>query len=141
LSEGGQDNVELVRDAYAAFARGGINAVLPFITEDVTIHSIPEWPDDSEYHGHEGFRKLTVAWTDHFEGWGFDIEDVRDAGEDVVALLRMKGEAKVSGMSIAAELGAVYSRISDGRVGEIRFHSSWREALTAAGLDPATAGE
>lgn len=137
---GGPDNVELLRAAYAAFDREGIDGALPFLADNVTIHSVPEWPDDSEYHGHDGFRKLTSAWTENFEGFGFDVEDVRDAGEEVVVLLRMKGDAKTSGVSLAAEIGAVYSEIRDGRVGEIRFHPSWKEALAAAGLDQGAAG-
>ena len=130
-----RENVELVRDAYAAFDREGIEGALRFVSEDVTIYSIPDWPDDSEYHGHDGFRKLTVAWTENFEGFGFDVEDIRAAGEEVVVLLRMKGEAKTSGVSLAAEVGAVYSEIRGGRVGAIRFHPSWKDAMAATGLD------
>ena len=134
MDESGRGNVELVRDAFAAFERGGVDAVLPLIAEDVRIYSLPDWPDDAEYHGHEGFRKLTVAWTEHFDGFGFEVEDLRDAGDKVAVLLRMMGRAKVSGMPLTQEIGAVFSRFGDGRVGEVRYHPSWEEALAAASV-------
>ena len=125
-------NVELVRDAFAAFDRGGIDAVLPFVDEDVTVHSLPEWPDDAEYHGHDGFRKLSEAWTENFEDFGFEVADIREGRTAVVALLRMKGRARASGLDMADEIGAVFSRFRGGAVGEIRYLPSWDEALAQA---------
>ena len=56
-----EENVEAVRRGYAAFTTEGIEGAIPFYTEDVVIYSIPEWPDDPEYHGHDGVRKLDSA--------------------------------------------------------------------------------
>jgi hypothetical protein len=44
----------------------------------------------------------------------------------------MKGRAKVSGMSLGQEIGAVFSRLGAGRVGQVRYYPSWEEALAAA---------
>jgi len=133
LSGGGAGNVELVSRAFDTFDREGLEPVLPFIAEDVAIHSLPDWPDDSEYRGHDGFRKLTAAWTEHFDGFGFDVEEIRGAGEEVAVRLRLKGQAKVSGMPLADEIGAVFA-FGDDRVREIRYLPTWEDALAAAGL-------
>jgi ketosteroid isomerase-like protein len=108
--------------------------VLPFTAEDVLIYSMPEWPDDSEYHGHAGFRKLTQQWTDNFDDFDFVVADVRDGGDMVVALLSMTGRMKRLGVPMSAELGAVFSEITDGLPRVIRFFGSWPDALAAAGL-------
>jgi hypothetical protein len=61
-----RENVETVRLSFAAFAEHGVEGVLPFNSHDVVIYSMPEWPDDSEYHGHDGLRKLARQWTENF---------------------------------------------------------------------------
>lgn len=129
-----QENVDYVRRAFAAFDEGGIEAVLPFTPEDFVIYSMPEWPDDPEYHGHDGFRKLTRQWTENFDEFGFEVADIRDGGGTVAALLSMTGRVKELGVPMAAEIGAVYSRFTDGMPSEVRFFGSWTEALEAAGV-------
>jgi ketosteroid isomerase-like protein len=57
-----QENVELVRRGYAAYEKEGVEGVIPFFNEDAVLVSIPEWPDDPEYHGHDGgLRKLSAV--------------------------------------------------------------------------------
>ena len=68
--------------------------MVPFVTTDTVIYSLPEFPDDAEFHGHEGLRKLAGQWADNFDQFGFDVHDVRDAGGFVVALLTMTGQIK-----------------------------------------------
>ncbi|MGH2922580.1 MAG: nuclear transport factor 2 family protein [Solirubrobacterales bacterium] len=80
------ERVELVRNAFA-FERGRIEALRPFLADDLAVYALPDWPDDSEYHGHDGMRKLTDSWTEHFEDFGFELVDLLDADEQVVCLL------------------------------------------------------
>ena len=42
-----QENVDHIRRAFAAFAEEGTDAVIPFLTTDTVIYSMPEWPDDA----------------------------------------------------------------------------------------------
>ena len=37
-----EENVEVVRRGYAAFAEKGVEGAIPFFTEDAVIYSIPE---------------------------------------------------------------------------------------------------
>src|SRR5688572_17999240 len=112
-----RENVEIVRRAFALFSEGGIEAVLPLATEDLAIYSMPDWPDDSEYHGHAGFRKLAKAWTENFDGFGFELRETRDAGDEVVALLAMTGQIKGSGDPVQQEIAGVFSDFRGGRFG------------------------
>jgi ketosteroid isomerase-like protein len=129
-----QENVEIIRRGYADFAQKGVEGVIPFYTEEAIIYSIPEWPDDPEYHGHDGVRKLTGQWTDNFDDFGLDLRELHDGGATVVALFELTGQTKGSGIPMRMEIGAVFSGFRDGRVARQRLFSSWKLALEAAGL-------
>ena len=129
-----QDNVELVQRAFDAFSVGGVEAALPFYSRDVVMYSVPEWPEDPLYRGHDGARKLTGAWTDNFDEWGWEVHELRDVGTGVVALVEMTGGIKDSGVPIRQPVGIVCSDFRDGTVGEFRFFLTWQAALEAVGL-------
>ena len=129
-----QANVEIVRRGFAALAEQGAEGVIPYFTEDVVIYSIPEWPDDPEYHGHDGVRRLFRQWAENFDEFRLELRDVQDGGDCVVGLLELGGQTKRAALPMRMEIGAVYSRITDGRVAGLRLFSSWSGALEAAGL-------
>ena len=129
-----QENVDHVRRSFAAFADDGVEAAVLFATPDAVIYSMPGWPDDAEYHGPDGFRKLAGQWEENFEDFGFEVFDVRDAGAAVVALVDMTGRIKGSRASVNAQIGAVFSDFRDGLFGCSRYFSTWQEALEAVGL-------
>jgi ketosteroid isomerase-like protein len=122
-----------VRRGYAAFAEKGVEGVIPFFTADAVIYSIPEWPDDPEYHGHDGLRKLTRQWTENFDAFGFDISELRDGGDTVIALFELVGETKDSAMPMRMQIGAFFE-FREGRIARQRLFSSWESTLDAAGL-------
>ena len=130
-----QKNVELVRRANAAYAAGGMDAALPFFADDTVLYSIPEWPDDPEYHGHDGLRRLDRQWRDNFDDFGFEAQEIHDAGASVVSLHSLTGRTKESGVPMAMQIGAVITGFADGRIGAQRLFPSWEAALEAAGLE------
>ena len=129
-----QQNVEIVRRGFAALAEQGVEGVIPYFIEDVVIYSIPEWPDDPEYHGHDGARRLFGQWAENFDEFRLELRDVHDGGDSVVGLLELGGQTKRAALPMRMEIGAVYSGITDGRVAGLRLFPSWELALEAAGL-------
>ncbi len=129
-----QEDLEIVRRANAAYAEGGMDAALPFFTDDTVLYSIPEWPDDPEYHGHEGLRRLDQQWRDNFDDFGFEVQELYDAGDSVVSLHALTGRTKDSGIPMMMQIGAVVTGFADGRIGAQRLFPSWESALEAAGL-------
>jgi ketosteroid isomerase-like protein len=129
-----EENVEIVRRANAAYAAGGMDAALSYFTDDTVLCSIPEWPDDPEYHGHDGLRRLDRQWRDNFDDFGFDAQELRDAGHAVVSLHELTGRTKGSRIPMTMHIGAVVSEFADGRIGVQRLFPSWESALQAAGL-------
>ncbi|MGI8512553.1 MAG: nuclear transport factor 2 family protein [Solirubrobacteraceae bacterium] len=129
-----QENVEIVRRGYEAFARGGVEALMPFFTRDVVFHPFPEWVEENEYRGHAGVRAVTSVWTDNFDDFEFEVSELREVGDKVVMLGATVGRIQGSGVPIRQPLGAVYSDFRDGQVGEGRNFLTWQQALEAVGL-------
>ena len=130
-----EENVEAVRRGYAAFTTEGVEGAIPFYTEDVVIYSIPEWPDDPEYHGHDGVRKLIRQWAENFDDFGIDVRELHDGGDTVVALIELTGQTKSSAIPMRMQIGTVSSGFTNGRVARQHLFSSWEVALEAAGLE------
>jgi ketosteroid isomerase-like protein len=128
-----QTNVEIVRRGFAALAEQGVEGVIRYFTEDVVIYSIPEWPDDPEYHGHDGVRRLFRQWAENFDEFRLELRELHDGGDSVVGLLELSGQTKRAALPMRMEIGAVYSGITDGRVAGLRLFSSWSGAWKRPG--------
>jgi ketosteroid isomerase-like protein len=129
-----RENVEAVRVAWDAFDRGGVEALLRLLPQDVVWYPVEEWLEDPVYHGHDGARNLIAAFTANFDDWGWEVQELRDAGTRVVSLVDMIGRIKPSGVPIRQPMGVVHSDIRDGMLGEARFFLTWQQALEAVGL-------
>jgi ketosteroid isomerase-like protein len=130
-----QDNVELVRRVIQALNAGGVEAALSLhlYAEDVRIYPSSEWPEEEMYRGHSGFRSLYHAWTDHFDDWSWELQEIRDLGDQVVGLVEMRGRLKDSDVAICEPWGVVCS-VRDGCISEVWHFRNQRQALEAVGL-------
>ena len=93
-----------------------------------------DWPEDV-YRGHDGFRKF---WDDYLSVWEeveFIIDEIIDAGGQIVVFLRQRALGKVSGVRGEFSPYAQIATISDGLVTRLAFYSDRDEALAAAGLN------
>jgi ketosteroid isomerase-like protein len=130
-----QENVELVRTAFETFSAEDIDAALSFCSPDVVWYTTDRWLDGSAYSGHDGMRRLAAALPEHLDGFRFQVHEMRDAPDRVVACVDMIGRIKHSESEVTQRLGFVVSGFRDGTFREVRSFPSWSEALTAAGLD------
>ncbi|HEY4428051.1 MAG TPA: nuclear transport factor 2 family protein [Solirubrobacteraceae bacterium] len=130
-----QENVELARKLFEAHRAGGIDAVLPFYPSDVRMSPGRNWVEEPVYHGHEGVRTLNGLFAENFDDWGWVVHEIRDAGDQVVALVEMTGRIKGSGVPVSTRQGIVASDFRAGTVADLRFFDSWEEALEAVGLE------
>jgi ketosteroid isomerase-like protein len=130
-----RENVEIVRNAFDTFGAEGIDAALSFYSPDVVWYPDNRWLDDSAYRGHDGMRRLSAAFSENFDDFRFEVHDIRDAQDRVVALVEMIGRIKRSGAEVSQRRGFVVSGFRDGKFREVRTFPSWSEALKAAGLE------
>ncbi len=130
-----QENIDLVEGAFAAFSAGNFDDALMFFTADAAWYTSDRWLEGSAYRGHDGLRRLVAGFTDNFDGLGYDVEEVRAVDDRVVALVHMTGRIKDSAQPISQPLGLVVSDFRDGAFGEVRAYATWRDALSAVGLE------
>jgi ketosteroid isomerase-like protein len=129
-----QENVEIVRNAFQTFGAEGIDAALSFVLPDVVWYPTDRWLDGFAYRGHDGLRTLSAAFSENFDDFRYEVYDVRDAQDRVVALVDMTGRIKHSRAVVSQRLGFVTSGFRDGQFREVRAFSSWSDALKAVGL-------
>ena len=130
-----QENVEVMKLAYEAFARGGLDRYMEQFADDVEFRAPEGAPDDvGPIHGKTALRAWLQDWIDTFEGFWFEAVEFIDAGEDqVVVVERFGGRAKLSGIE-TEQTEAVVSTIRDGKIAHYREFITRDEALEAAGL-------
>jgi ketosteroid isomerase-like protein len=129
-----QENVEVVRRAFEAFARGGIEAMIEYAAPDCVFYPDPSWMEEREYRGREAFIAFNRTQTDAFGDFTIEVHDIRPVGDRVLALTEFVGQASASGVAIRQQAAHVFSDFRDGLIGEDRTFLSWDAALEAVGL-------
>jgi len=129
-----RENVAIVRRAIDAFASAGTSAPIQgLVAEDVEWRPAFEVAGGTTYVGREGSERFMKEWTEDFDDWTLETEDLLDAGEAVVARLRQTARGKGSGASVELRFGAVF-RLRDARIARIELYMTVAEALEAVGL-------
>jgi uncharacterized protein len=130
-----EENVKIVRDVAEAFSRGDLDAWIEYCTDDIDYRAIEGAPDDhGPIHGKDAVRAYVQDWQDTFDDLTSEPVELIDAGEDnVVAVFRNRGRAKLSGVETELTYAALYT-FRDGKVARGREYWTREEALEAAGL-------
>ena len=97
-------------------------------------YTTDRWLDGSAYRGHDGIRRLDAAFAENFDDWRFEVRNIRDAHDQVVALTEMVGRIRGSASSVSQQVGFVISDFRGGTIGNVRAFATWADALDAAGL-------
>jgi len=141
-----EENVELVRRLLDMFARRDHEGVFEFYDPDIewdagnppgasTGPGPPIGDLEGVYRGHEGVRTYWRRWLEAWQDIEFEVQDVLDGGDEVVALIRNQRQwGRHSG--IATEMppyGLVFT-IRDGKVVRWRSYPDQQSALEAGGL-------
>jgi ketosteroid isomerase-like protein len=132
-------NVELVRRLLDMFAKRDHEAVFAFydpeIEWDATAGSGSLNDLAGVYHGHEGVRTFWRRWLQAWKDLEFELEDVVDAGDDVVALIRTQRQwGRHSGIVTDMPPYGIVFTVRDGKVVRWRSFPSQEAALEAVGL-------
>jgi ketosteroid isomerase-like protein len=109
-----------------------------FLDPEIEWHDTPTYPSADVYVGREAFGRHAAEYEDAWADWGIAIEDIRAAGDRVVARIRYRGVGKQSGAPITGGLetpatGAVFE-LRGGRILRVVQFVSYEEALEAVGL-------
>lgn len=120
---------------YDAFNRGDVEASLETIHPDIEWHTyIVPGPGGGTYRGHEGVRELWSEAKRVFGGFKNIPERLVDAGDQVVAFVRVEGVGTQSGAPVEARIAHLFSFAED-KVIRIESFADRGEALRAAGVE------
>ena len=133
-----KENVEIVRRVYMAVAQGDTEGVLaaydPAVEWDFRGSPFRDFLKESVYRGHEGIRRFIGERYD--DAWA-DIEDhldeVIDAGDQVVSVVTSRGRGRASGVEVNREHAGLWT-IRAGNIVRVAWFGTRAEALGAAGL-------
>lgn len=128
------ENVEIVRAAWAAYARGDYDNSLAAYAENTVWDDTRYRPDGAVHRGHRAIVDVARTWRGTWENYVIEAEEVREAGEDTVAVvLRETGEGKGGGVELTNRWGIVVT-VLDGRIVHTMVYPTPREALESAWL-------
>jgi ketosteroid isomerase-like protein len=128
-----QENVEVVRQYFAAYDEGGLDALAEFWHPEINWRAVEGYLDDAGViRGPDAMRDYFRQWNEAFDELRAEIEQLTDAGEQVVAAVRGIGRMKGSDAEVDIRYGVVFW-IRDGKIVQGREYATGAEALEAAG--------
>ncbi len=129
-----QENVETLRRGFEHFLSTG-EFLAPIFHPDFVwdMSTFRGWPERQTYAGIEGAREFMAEWLDAWEDWELDVEELLDAGERVVAIVRQRGRSKATGVSVEMHFAQVWA-FREGKQVRMEMYADPAEALEAVGL-------
>lgn len=92
------ENAKIVESVYAAYARRDVPAVLNMTDPEFEVVQTQLLPWGGHYQGRDGLQRFLGLLMEYVEGLP-QIEEYVEAGEQVVAIGRLRGKVKTTGKS------------------------------------------
>jgi ketosteroid isomerase-like protein len=129
-----RENVEVVRRTLEVFGReGSAGSFAGLLTDDLKVQPAFEVTGGESFVGADGFMLFMGQWTEAFDAWAFEVVEILDADDKVVARLRQTARGKASGTPVELPFGVVF-RFRDRLIARMDFYLTESEALEAVGL-------
>jgi ketosteroid isomerase-like protein len=129
-----QENVEVVRQAYAAFDRLDMEALLALLSDDfeldISAHPIPDFPNVGV--GRDHVLRFFATYLAGFSDYNVSVADLVETRDDrVVALLH--DSARLGDATVERDLAHIWT-LDGGSAIRVQVFDSHEGALEAAGL-------
>jgi ketosteroid isomerase-like protein len=115
---GAEENRAATAEAYAAFGRGDIEALIAANAPDTVweIHSSPASPLNGEHKGHDGVGAFFGIVDSAIEFSKFEMTPIAADGDVVVATGEQDYTVKATGKRVAGPLIHLFTFNSDGKI-------------------------
>jgi len=100
--------VQLVEKGYAAWNAGDRGWVLDHMSPEIEWITPEDDPDPSTYRGYEGVESYWAQWRAAVGQLNFVVEEMIDAGDNVVVVARRQGRGEHSGLEISDRVIQVF---------------------------------
>jgi ketosteroid isomerase-like protein len=131
-----QENAEIVRAAFEAWNAGELREVLSHFHPELVYHPRADEPDPSPHVGRDAYERLVYGFVDSFSEVTFEVLELIDAGDHVIASTVLHAVLRGQG-SASAGVNDTYVfvyKLRDGLVVEGWEYRTKQEALEAGGL-------
>src|SRR5689334_3027792 len=95
-----QENVEVVRQAFAAYSSAGAEALADYWDSEIEVGVPPELAQAGTYRGREAVLAWMSEWNEAWERIEYTPEEIVGNGDTVVVTLLYDGVGKASGLRI-----------------------------------------
>ncbi len=124
-----QENVEIVRQAFASYMNGDVATAVAHHADDVVFNPAEE----PLMQGRDAVLAYIERWEEPWEDYETEAEEFIDAGDRVVVTLHFRGRGKGSGVEVDARSYQVHS-LREGELVRMDEYMERETALEAAGL-------
>ena len=128
-----QANVEAAERIYAARLRGDIDAVLAELDPEIEWRPHLATLGGRSIRGHAQVRDYLASLEEEWEDFRQEVEQLFDAGDEVVAFLNTYSRGRASGVELQPRVAHVL-RFREGRCVKSVTYLDRDEALRAVGL-------
>ena len=132
-----QENVEIVRRCAECMNRRDVAQLCELFDRDVVYYPRADEPDPSPHIGRDAYERLVGGFVESFSEITFDILELIDAGDRVIASTVLHavlhGQGSASGAGVSDTYVFVF-KSRDGLVVEGWEYRTKQEALDAVGL-------
>lgn len=103
-----QSNLDVVRGGYEAFGRGDFDWIAAQMDPEIVWHDASEIPGARRRAGIEDVRAFLESFPRIWEEPRVEPEELNQAGDTVVALVRFTGRGRNSGAEVSRELAHLF---------------------------------
>jgi ketosteroid isomerase-like protein len=123
-----QAKVAVVKQFYEHFLTTG-ELLWDVVDDRVEVHD-HDTPDQGAYWGRTGVERWLRDWSDAWAEWDIEPEAFIDAGDVVIAVVRMHAKGAGSGVELDRRDALVY-RFRDDKIVRADYYNSKEQALEA----------
>ena len=124
-----EENVEIVRKAVEAYARGDLDTALTNAAPDIVWNPVEE----AAAQGHDAIRANVERWETDWEDYEATPEEYIDAGDQVLVTMHWCGRGQGSGVQVDIRTYMV-NTLRDGQMIRMDEFTERADALEAVGL-------
>lgn len=129
-----QESVEIMRAAMEAFNRREGEGFGALLARDAEIVPVRAALEGTIYRGPDAAAQYCAAVDKSWENLRWEVEEIRNGGGLVLALGRIRGRGRDSGVALDVRAGWI-ARFRDGLITSFHTYANRAEALEAAGLE------
>jgi ketosteroid isomerase-like protein len=135
------DNIDLVRGAYEAFAKGDVGSVLGILDENIEWNEaehVPYWPGGPFVGPQAVLEGVFAPIAQDFDGFTIDVSRLVGCGETVLVEARYRGTVRATGTPLDAQVAHIWD-IREGKVVRWQQYTDTWQFAEATGMAPASA--